>query len=213
MRIKLLDAVVYYTARALTRLILTLRCGVECHGGRNVPRRGPCIIACNHASYLDPPVIAMAVPQRWVRFLARDSLLSNPVAKWFFTSIRCILIDRDRGDVAAMKQVLRQLGEGHAVALFPEGTRTRDGRLQPAKRGIGFLLSRSKVDVVPMYLDGTYDAYPKGAGKLTPHRIRAFVGEPIPSEEIAKLGTGKEAYAQAADLVMNRIAALESAAG
>ena len=208
MKASLRERIVYGSSCIIAGWWLKLTCGVTVRGVENVPGRGPCIIVSNHASYLDPPIIAATIRQRFIRFLARDTLLSSPLARWYFISIRAITIDRNRGDVVAMKGVLRALKDGETVALFPEGTRSRDGELQPPKRGIGFVLSRAQVDVVPVYVDGTFKAMPRGTSKIKRHPLQVIIGEPIPAQEIADLGKGKEAYGKASDLVMKRIAAL-----
>jgi 1-acyl-sn-glycerol-3-phosphate acyltransferase len=135
--------------------------------------------------------------------------MKSALGRWYFSAIQIVPVDRDRGDVAAMKGVLRALKQGHCVALFPEGTRSYDGELQPAKRGIGFMVIKAGVCVVPMYVDGTHEALPRGASRVKRVKLRTIVGEPIAVEEFAALGSGKEAYGKAADLVMERIRALK----
>ena len=93
------------------------------------------------------------------------------------------MIDRDRGDLGAMKTAIKRLKEGDVVGIFPEGTRSPDGTIQEAKGGIAFLLAKAAVPVVPMYIAGTFQAFPKGAKKFAPSRITVNVGKPIPTEK------------------------------
>jgi 1-acyl-sn-glycerol-3-phosphate acyltransferase len=184
----------------------------ETRGSENVPAEGGCIIAANHASYLDPPVVGCGVPHRVVRFMARDTLYKKGFVNWLFTHLATIPIARGKGDIAALKKSLHILKDGYCLGVFPEGTRTNDGQLQEAKGGIGFLIAKASVPVVPAYVDGTFVAYPRGSKTVRPARIRVRFGTPIWPAEIAALGSGRDVYERAAALVMSRIAALRDSA-
>ena len=181
---------------------------IQIRGTGNIPWKGPVVLAANHCSYLDPPVLAMVSPNRNVRFMARDTLYSNPFARWFFPRVGLIALDRTRGDLAALRPAIGALKGGDVVALFPEGTRSPDGQLKEAKGGIGFLIAKSGAPVVPVRIFGTYEALPKGAGRPRRSRIRVSVGKVITPEEIQSSMPEKGAYEAAAALVMSRIAAL-----
>lgn len=176
----------------------------------NVPPVGGVIIAANHASFLDPPLAGCALPRRYVRFLARSTLFRNKIGQWWAEQVGVVFIDRNRGDLAAFKAALAVLKAGGLLCLFPEGTRSRDGNLQAAKGGIGFLIMKAEVPVVPVYIDGSFAAFPKGAKWPRPVKIRVRYGSPIQPAEFKRLGAGREIYAPAAELVMARIAALKS---
>lgn len=119
-----------------------------------------------------------------------------------------VSIDRNRGDIAAFKAALAVLKAGGALCLFPEGTRTLDGNLQPPKDGIGFLIVKSAVPVVPAYIEGSFKAFPKEAGWIKPARITVRYGAPIMPGEFIQQDGGREIYHKAAELVMARIAEL-----
>lgn len=197
----------YGFSRWLIRLLLRLKYGFKVEGGDSVPATGGIIVAANHCSYLDPPVLACALKRR-VRFMARDTLFSNAFARWYFPRVGVIPLDRTRGDLAALRKAISLLKEGHAIALYPEGTRSPDGKLQEAKGGIGFLIAKGGVPVVPMHISGTYEALPKGQGKLAKSRISVRIGEPISPDEMSAAMTAKNDYDSVARLVMQRIAAL-----
>lgn len=180
-------------------------------GVEHVPVQGGVIIASNHASFLDPPLAGCALSGRYVRFLARDSLFRNRLGAWWARNVGVVSIDRNRGDLAAFKAALSVLRSGGALCLFPEGTRTLDGNLQAVKGGIGFLIMKANVPVVPVYIEGSFAAFPKGAGWIRPVRIIVRCGRPIGLDEFQRLGTGKEVYHKAAELVMAKIAALQPA--
>ncbi|MBR6022693.1 MAG: 1-acyl-sn-glycerol-3-phosphate acyltransferase [Kiritimatiellae bacterium] len=197
----------YGFSRWLVRVGLRLKYGMTCEGAENVPAEGGVVVAANHCSYLDPPVLACAVP-RPVRFMARDTLFSNAFARWYFPRVGVIPLDRTRGDVAALRTAIALLKAGNAVALYPEGTRSEDGKLHEAKGGIGFLIAKAAVPVVPVHIAGTFEAFPKGAKKFRPARIAVRIGTPIAPEELQGAMTARNDYDSVGRLVMSRIAAL-----
>ncbi|OQA26969.1 MAG: 1-acyl-sn-glycerol-3-phosphate acyltransferase [Verrucomicrobia bacterium ADurb.Bin345] len=199
----------YYTAQGTVGMFLRLWERFESHGAHHVPATGGCIIAANHVSFLDPPAVACSQNHRVVRFLARDTLLSTRLGRWFMTGVQCVPIDRTRGDVGAMRKALQVLKDGQVLGLFPEGTRSPDGQLKEAKGGIGFLISKAHVPVVPAYVDGSFAAFPKGAQRVRRGKVRVFIGKPIMPDEIDALGEGREGYEKVGQLVMSRIAALK----
>ncbi|MDD2240124.1 MAG: lysophospholipid acyltransferase family protein [Kiritimatiellae bacterium] len=205
MREGLIRQPLYWLTRGCVYLLLLLKYRLRVYGRDHVPATGGAVIAANHCSYLDPPVMAGANNRRIVRFLARDTLLSNPIAKWLFPRVGVIALDRTRGDLAALKKALAALKGGQVVGLFPEGTRSPDGQMRDAKGGIGFLIAKSKVPVVPLYISGTYQAFPKGAHQFRPSRLVARFGPAITPEEIRAAMPEKGGYEAVGALVMRRI--------
>ena len=180
-------------------------------GSENVPATGGCVICANHASYLDPPIVGVGVRHRQVRFMARDTLFDSPFLGWVLPRIGVIPIDRTRGDISALRKAIQTLKGGAVVGLFPEGTRTLDGNLQEPKGGIGFLIAKAGVPVVPAYISGNYRAYPKGARFIRPVKVSITYGAPIQPIEFAALAEQDDGYTKIAQLVMTRIAALKPA--
>lgn len=178
-------------------------------GLRNVPKTGGLIIASNHASYLDPPAIGAFCRMRSVHFMARDTLFRKPLLGWHLRRVGVISLDRERGDVRAMKTAIHLLQGGAAVSLFPEGTRTMDGNLQPPKPGVGFLVAKGRAPVVPVYIHGSYEAWSKHSGGLKRKPVTVIFGQLITREEIQQLGSGRDAYARIGELIMARIAELK----
>lgn len=180
------------------------------YGIKNVPKTGGVIIASNHASYLDPPAVgASSRRMRMTHFMARDTLFRNPLMGAFLRRVGVIPLDRNKGDVTAMKTAIQLLRDGASVALFPEGTRSPDGNLQPPKPGIGFLVAKGNAPVVPVYVHGSYEAWSKHSGGLKRKPITVVFGQLITQEEIRSLGSGREAYALIGELIMKRIAELK----
>jgi len=142
--------------------------------------------------------------------MARDTLFRNRIAGKILRSWNCVPINRERGDIGALRTVLRLLGEGKAVLMFPEGTRSRDGKLQDARAGIGMMVAKANVPVVPMRIFGTERALPRGATFPRPAQVTVVFGEPVEFRvpETLKGEELKEFYLQIGREIMRRIAAL-----
>jgi 1-acyl-sn-glycerol-3-phosphate acyltransferase len=131
-------------------------------GAENMIEEGPCIIAANHCSYLDPPLVGVAC-KRAIHYLARKSLLDIPVLGPILPELNVIPVDQKNADRSALMGAIRVVRNGGAVLIFPEGTRSHDGKLQPAQPGIGMIAAKTGAPVVPVRISGSYDAFPKGA--------------------------------------------------
>jgi 1-acyl-sn-glycerol-3-phosphate acyltransferase len=179
-----------------------------------VPLEGPVILASNHASFLDPPLIGAGV-KRGINYLARESLFRFPGIGWLLRKWNSVPVDREGGGAKGLKAILDRLLDGGAIVLFPEGTRTRDGKLQPARSGIGLTVIKSAAVVIPVRVFGTYEAYGRHVRFPLPHRIAVKYGRPLMFERLraeaktcskARL---KEIYQEVADEIMAAIAGLE----
>ena len=179
-----------------------------------VPKIGPVILASNHASFLDPPLVGCGF-KRDINFLARESLFRFPGIGALLRSWNAVPVDREGGGAKGLKAILDRLQNGAAIILFPEGTRTRDGKLQPARSGIGLTVIKSDAPVVPVRVFGTFEAYGKHVRFPRPHRVAVKYGRPMMFEELrAEAKTCpkirlKEIYQQVADEIMAEIARLE----
>jgi 1-acyl-sn-glycerol-3-phosphate acyltransferase len=179
-----------------------------------VPETGPVILASNHASYLDPPLVCAGI-RRPVCTLARESLFRNPISGAILRSWSVLPVDRDGGSAKGLRVIMDRLRQGSAILLFPEGTRTYDGNLQPARAGLGLIIIKSDAPVVPVRLVGTYEAFGRHRRFPRPHRIALIYGPPIDFDALrAEAKTApkprlKEIYQEASDRVMAAIAALE----
>ena len=169
---------------------------------------GGVILAMNHQSFVDPPLAGLCC-KRDIYFLARKSLFSWPLLGPIFPKINNIPVDRDGSDMGALKTVIKVVRAGHGVALFPEGTRTRDGNLQPAKAGIGLVIAKTRAPVVPMRIFGAFEAFPRDR-KLPKRRpITIVIGEPIHFTDADIAEGGRDVYQKLSDRVMERIAAIQ----
>jgi 1-acyl-sn-glycerol-3-phosphate acyltransferase len=147
-------------------------------GLENIPREGGCLLAANHQSYLDPPLVAAFLP-REMHFMARRSLFRNPLFRALIVRCNAFAIERDKADVKGVKSAIDRLEAGNLLLVFPEGTRTRDGTVGLMKAGIGLLAERAAVPIVPVLIWGAHDVWPKG--RLFPGlgSIRISFGKPI----------------------------------
>lgn len=180
----------------------------EVVGLENLPSTGPFLIASNHASHLDPPIVGCQIA-RQMRFFARKTLWNSRLSSWWLDRTECIPVDRDSGDVGAIRRVLQALHEDRAVVLFPEGTRSHDGHLQKPKAGVGLMACKTGVPVVPCRIYGSFAAFGKG-DKIpnlgTP--VTVVFGQPINAAEYDEPAAGKERYQIASQRIFERIAAL-----
>ena len=127
---------VYYCGWRFFRTAYRLYCRAEWFNAERVPPSGPVILACNHASLIDPPLVGTGL-ERGISYLARESLFRFPGVGWVLRNWDAVPVDRDGGGAKGLKTILDRLLRGAGIILFPEGTRTLDGKLQPARSGIG----------------------------------------------------------------------------
>ena len=168
---------------------------------------GPAILAMNHQSFLDPPLAGISC-KRELHTLARRSLFNWPIAGKLMPKVNVTPIDREGGDPAALKLLIRVVKQGGATLLFPEGTRTHDGALQPAKSGVGLIIAKTHAPVVPMRIFGAFEALPRSGKEFHAVPIVVGIGEPLYFSE-ADLAGGREIYQRLSNRVMEAIAAIE----
>ena len=205
------DMRTYQISTSLFKLGFKLYNRFSSSGGEHIPAEGGVLIASNHASYLDPPVVGVGYRGRPIHFMARDTLWKPGFGAWWMDRVGCIPVARGTGDIRALKLTIKALREGKVVSIFPEGTRSVDGELGEAKSGIGMIVEKAKCAVVPAHIFGTFAAYPKGAIWMKPLPIRIVYGKPIQPAEFQALGSGRDAYQAYADLIMQRIQLLKEA--
>lgn len=168
---------------------------------------GPVILAMNHQSYLDPP-LAGTTCDRAVYFLARRTLLDVPLLGWLLPKLNVIPVNQEGIDRSALKALIRVLKAGNAALVFPEGSRTVDGRLQSAEPGLGLVIAKTLAPVVPMRIFGAHEALPRGGGGLHLVPITIVIGEPIFFTAADLNQPGKDLYKRLSQRVMDAIAAL-----
>src|SRR3954468_11272469 len=157
--------------------------GWRVYNPERVPLTGPVILASNHASYLDPPLVGAGI-RRDINYLARESLFRFPIVGWVLRNWNSVPVDREGGGARGLKAILDRLLKGGAIILFPEGTRSRDGKLQAARSGIGLTVIKSNAPVVPVRVFGTYQAFSRAHKIPRPRRIAPQYGRPIGSTAV-----------------------------
>jgi 1-acyl-sn-glycerol-3-phosphate acyltransferase len=168
---------------------------------------GPVILAMNHQSYLDPPFAGTAC-DRAIYFLARRTLMDMPLLGWLLPKLNVVPVNQDGIDRSALKALIRVLKSGNAALVFPEGSRTLDGELQPAQPGVGLVIAKTLAPVVPMRIFGAHEALPRGGGGLHFVPVTLVIGEPIFFTAADLKSPDKELYVRLSQRVMNEIAAL-----
>lgn len=171
-------------------------------GRENIPKTGGVIFSSNHLSYLDP-VLWIIVIRRRIRFMAKQELFKHPLLGWFLRRMDVFGVERGSGDMAAVKTAIRVVRNGEILGLYPEGTRSKDGKPGRAKTGVALIAKAAKCDVVP--------AAVICRGKLRPFkRIRLVVGKPVSYQEIIDRApdNSRESLRAAADYIMEQITTL-----
>jgi 1-acyl-sn-glycerol-3-phosphate acyltransferase len=170
---------IYWLMRALFRIFFRVWGSWEVHGHENVPKSGAVLIAPNHLSYLDPPLMGCAL-QRPGWFMAKAELFKVPGFRWLIRHMHAYPVKRGAPDRAAMKRTFDYLKNGEIVCVFPEGTRSVDGSLGEIEIGIGLLAVKSGAPIVPAGIRGTDRMLPRSAKRLHRAKIRVQFGPPIP---------------------------------
>ena len=187
----------YNLLHGCCRLAAVVLFRIRVCGRQNLPDEGGLLVCCNHQSHFDPVLVGLALDRR-LNFLARDTLFAFAPFRWLIQSLDAIPIDREGLGLAGIKETLRRLKRGEGVLIFPEGTRTADGRIAPLKPGFIALARRGKVSLLPMAIDGAYDAWPRRQRLPTAAPIRIEVGEALSPQDIAQLDdTGLTAEVEA----------------
>ena len=198
---------IYWFCYTLWKLCFVCFFSYRVVGKEKLLTEGPVLIASNHESYLDPPLVGIGYDKA-VYYLARKTLFRG-FGAWLYPRLNAIPVDQDRPDMTSLKSIIKLLRQNNQVVVFPEGARTLDGELQPAEAGTGLIVAKSKAVVQPVRIFGAREALPRGSSKMRFRPITLVVGDPItftPEELNAK---GREEYQKISDKIMEGIAKLE----
>ena len=188
--------ILWWHSLRIPTFALTLGIGryLSCGNG-NVPREGPVLFLSNHQSVLDPLLLAVGAPFRPTNSLARSTLYSNWFGTMVMNSFGGIPIYRGRGgDKTTMRYCVDLLLKGQALIIFPEGTRTHDGAVGKFRAGSMALVKRAMPMVVPVALQGSYDAWPRGRWPRVFRHVSVMYGKAIPPQDLIDMGPGSMEY-------------------
>ncbi len=180
----------YTVMREVFRIKAILFFGIRCFGRENFPADGGALICANHQSNLDPPLVGMMANRR-MNYLAKKTLFLHQPLKWAIEHLDAIPIDRDGMGLGGVKETIRRLRRDEMVLIFPEGQRTFDGEMTPLMPGICALARRTGVPLVPVGMDGAFQAWRRGTSIPLPTRVWMVVGAPITKDEYAGLSDGE----------------------
>ncbi len=205
----------YFLGWSFFRIYFRLYHRWEVYGSENVPVSGPTILASNHASFLDPPLVGAATT-REINYMARETLFRFPVIGSILRGVNAVPVDREGGGAAGLRAILDRLLAGGGIILFPEGTRSPDGALQKAKSGIGLTVIKSNAPVVPVRVFGTFRALNRRQSIPRPSKVVVRFGKPLDFGNLRKEAETcskprlKEIYQEVADTIMNAISDLHA---
>ena len=187
----------YKTGRAFFWLVFKVFSRLEVKGRQFLPKGKGFILVSNHTSNLDPLVLGVACTNE-LHFMAKEELFINRFFGWVLKKVHAFPLKRRGADLSAIRTAIKRVNSGGALLIFPEGTRSMDGKLGAGQEGVGFLVEKLNVPVIPAFIKGTDKALPKGACFLRPSKISVRFGEQILLER-------RVAYSDVADCVMQAI--------
>ena len=159
---------------------------VRVAGRENVPAKGAALLVTNHQSMLDPWMIGIAL-HRQIHFMARESLFKGGLGQYIFETTNAFPVRRGRADSTAVREAIRRLQCGYLLNLFPEATRTSDGTIGPIAAGVAIIVHRAKVPVIPVVIDGAFEAWPRDRKFFRYSGIRVRYGKAIAYDELTNL--------------------------
>jgi 1-acyl-sn-glycerol-3-phosphate acyltransferase len=180
----------YEFVAGVIRLLTRLFYRAEAIDPHHVPQSGPVLLAANHQSFLDPPLIGIRVRHRHLNFIARAGLFKFKPFGAIIGALNALPINDEGGDLGAIKETLTRLQQGRAILIFPEGSRCNDGAVDAFKRGVALLVKKAKCPVVPVAIEGAFDAWPNSRAlpRLFGCRVYVKFGPPIAYDDLMAHG-------------------------
>jgi len=189
--------------RYLMRIVFTIWLGYRARGAEKISPTGGGLLLINHQSFLDPLMAGLPF-QRPVSYLARDSLFAVFGLGWFLRKVYVMPISRKSAGASSIRESVRRMKHGFLVGIFPEGTRSRDGKVGPMKSGFASLIRRGQVPIYPVGIAGTFEAMPRNAWLMRRRRVRVVYGDPLTIEELERY-TQRGREKELVSLVRDRI--------
>ena len=201
----------YWPGTAISGFLARVLWGARVDGDERIPRTGPFILVSNHCSNLDPEILGWAIgyrTNRLIHFMAKSEMRSWPILGWLASQSGVYFVRRGEGDRSAQRFSLEALAEGRPIAMFPEGTRSRDGRLTSGKSGAALLAMRSGAPLLPVGIAGTHRLFPGRTRIPHPSRIVIRIGEPFTLPHVPEGRLDRAALAEGTERIMTAIEGL-----
>jgi 1-acyl-sn-glycerol-3-phosphate acyltransferase len=196
--------ILYYTGWSLTKILTKVFFRIRVRGREHVPPKGGFILASNHISWYDPPIVGSWCP-RQVYFFAKAELFAIPLLGWAIRRTNALPVKRGVIDRKAIESATAVIRRGYGLTVFPEGTRSKTDRFLDPKPGLGLIASQVTCPIVPCYIHGANKLKACLWGK---DRLSVSYGEPLSAEWVLSFPDSKEGYFAMAAEVMNRIVEL-----
>lgn len=174
---------VFSFIRVLATIVVHTFLPIKYHHAERVAMDPPFVMISNHLHALDPMIMGYPVKQTQVCFLGKKELGKTRLAAWFMAEMHCILVDRHRTDMEAMRTCMKAMKMKKVLVIFPEGTRHHEGQMEQIENGASFIILRSRVPVIPVYIDRKMKLF---------RRTNAYIGEPIPYDDLLEGGVNAE---------------------
>jgi len=175
----------WFTLQQIAQCVFTVWFRFRAQGIENLPSGGA-LLLINHQSYLDPLMVALPL-RRPVSYIARENLFRIPVVGWLIERTYVMPISRESAGTESLRESIRRMEHGFLVGIYPEGTRSLDGKLRTIKPGFVALIRRVSVPVIPVGIAGAFEAFPRGAWFPRPSPIRVVFGSAMDSARLAEL--------------------------
>jgi 1-acyl-sn-glycerol-3-phosphate acyltransferase len=169
---------IWKALQIIARIGTTLLFDLKVFGLRHVPQDGGFLLVSNHQSYIDPVLLGVRLT-RPLSYMAKSGLFKFAPFEWLIRQLGAFPIKQGSADIRALKEAIGRVQEGHALTIFPEGTRTPDGTLQPIEPGIALIIRKAKIPVIPAVISGASQAWPVASKMFHPAPIRVLYGPPM----------------------------------
>ena len=200
----------YSLSRFIFKFLFFVLSKFRVFGRENLPDKGPFIIAANHTSLADPPIVGLACNKNPVRFMAKKELFEIPIFGRWIKAVHCIPVEPG-SSFGTLKEAICSLKEGKVVAIFPEGSRSPDGNLQAPQLGIGLIALKSGAPIFPLYISGTEKCLSKNTKWIKPGcEFIARIGKPVDISDSRNIADKRGAYQYIGRKVMSAIVALKN---
>lgn len=176
-------SILYEIARGLAQVLFHTLMPVRFANREHLDQEPPFLLIANHRSWLDPLAMALGFPKKQLVFLGKAELGANPVTRWIMTRLHCILVDRHKADMEAMRACMKAVKAGRILLIFPEGTRHHEGQMEQIESGTALIALRSRVPIIPIYIDRKLGFF---------RRTTLYAGAPIPCDDLLEKGINTE---------------------